>query len=691
MVFRLPRIVLGTVLVTVSLWNLSTERRFQSAYRGEISELEDEIKLLDQMQAEETDNLISNEEANMVREEIGKEREMLLKLEEEEANASSSDEDEEEDEGETAEEEEGPGTQAEETPAEEQSAALAEPVEKVSANKEPTEPAENEPDDVEQVDIPPVQSTSAPKPELPADSPKPAQVPATKPQIANENPKSAPAQKLRASVPATNAKDKKQIKTATSKTKPAAPLAPAPAPAAPPKDKKKTKDKKKSKPQEVAKAKPAIPSTPAPTPAAPPKDKKQTKPKKTKAKAATPSTPAPAPVTKVDEKKVNPADIGRLPEDKRRDTFFIDNIKSGQGSVNATHCDYATDRFPCLCETHYQYGNDFSIKDIANGKGSNARPLGDVWPAKKQKKAVCKLVEEYSRKPRWSLLNDIPHHLQELYRCMTWWQMNKKQKPVLVSPLGHPPKKPYLIAFYQALKDHLGVEIVYNDAIPKGQKHIAVAAPISHFNTMLSAYVFNREAVDAYIPLLLDKVTSKNKRTAGCPAPKSRHPKPTIVVLNREGSRRILENHVEVMAALKEAFPHHNVRYQPNFEDKSFEEQVQFMTEVDILIGPHGQQFQSVPFMPQCGSLIELFNHGYYMPNFFGSLAGATGHHHFFSYGGGSTGRKTLGRTRKREFFYASPEHVVKLAQAASKKWSSCCKDGFRGIAPPPQTGTAKS
>ena len=61
------------------------------------------------------------------------------------------------------------------------------------------------------------------------------------------------------------------------------------------------------------------------------------------------------------------------------------------------------------------------------------------------------------------------------------------------------------------------------------------------------------------------------------------------------------------------------------FKNTSFLDQVSFFSSVDILVANHGAQNSGIGFMPQCGGIMELFPQGIQFPNYFGTLAPASG------------------------------------------------------------------
>jgi Glycosyltransferase 61 len=112
----------------------------------------------------------------------------------------------------------------------------------------------------------------------------------------------------------------------------------------------------------------------------------------------------------------------------------------------------------------------------------------------------------------------------------------------------------------------------------------------------------------------------------GCPVVRDVSAVPVIRILNRRPDHgRTLQNIPELIEALTEQLPGVPVIVLDSFEGKTFEEQVEYMASTDILLSPHGGQLASIPFLPACASVTEFFPVGYYCPQFFASLAAASG------------------------------------------------------------------
>ena len=59
---------------------------------------------------------------------------------------------------------------------------------------------------------------------------------------------------------------------------------------------------------------------------------------------------------------------------------------------------------------------------------------------------------------------------------------------------------------------------------------------------------------------------------------------------------------------------------------------MKFFVNTDILISPHGAQLGSIPFLPDCAAILELFPQYYWIPGYYGSLAKASGHPYYHLY-----------------------------------------------------------
>lgn len=99
-----------------------------------------------------------------------------------------------------------------------------------------------------------------------------------------------------------------------------------------------------------------------------------------------------------------------------------------------------------------------------------------------------------------------------------------------------------------------------------------------------------------------------------------------IGLVNRKNSSgRVLENHKELCEKIYEKLGVQVcITY---FEDKTFEEQINFFNKYDIIISPHGAQLCSIPFMGNEGLIIECVDtwHPYY---FFSGISYTSNKYH---------------------------------------------------------------
>lgn len=80
-----------------------------------------------------------------------------------------------------------------------------------------------------------------------------------------------------------------------------------------------------------------------------------------------------------------------------------------------------------------------------------------------------------------------------------------------------------------------------------------------------------------------------------------------------------------------------SISYLESFDGMTMTEQVEWMSNVDILVTPHGAQMTSLLFMPQRSCVVELFGVGLYVPQWYGSLSSSCNHTHMAVYTGNWT------------------------------------------------------
>ena len=137
-------------------------------------------------------------------------------------------------------------------------------------------------------------------------------------------------------------------------------------------------------------------------------------------------------------------------------------------------------------------------------------------------------------------------------------------------------------------------------------------------------------------------------------------------------------------------------------ENKTFEQQIRLLKDIDILVTPHGAALTSSIFLPPCSSFVEIFPKGYYWDQFYGSLASISNHGRATLYAGGDDGGGggdggtfdgnrgiekeiqdvfTSGRDRKeirKRNICINATLVIDAVTKMESMWYQCCKDRLR-------------
>jgi hypothetical protein len=118
-------------------------------------------------------------------------------------------------------------------------------------------------------------------------------------------------------------------------------------------------------------------------------------------------------------------------------------------------------------------------------------------------------------------------------------------------------------------------------------------------------------------------------------------------------------------------------------EGKSFAEQVQAISDVDILIAPHGAALVNVIFLPKCAGVLELNPKGFENPMFFGSLAAISNHAHATLYTGDREKYKEIRKwmrgnvrrdvARSRDLC-PNVDMVLDAVSQLEEQWRACCQ-----------------
>lgn len=247
--------------------------------------------------------------------------------------------------------------------------------------------------------------------------------------------------------------------------------------------------------------------------------------------------------------------------------------------------------------------------------------------------AVCEWYEN-------SGTNHFPHELEQLYRCWSYWNTIKRTNNANASlVLYRDPnagsfsvtdlyrvREFYLhhrnLEFVRGLLEvyqKLGITItddksVLSKSVRKGDQ------------TVFGGYAYRwRSPTDARDLARFVTDTIGIPRTSGC---RRNSTFPRLAILNRQANwKRSLLNADSIALQLQSQLaglihPDVPVEY---FEGISFADQVAFYASTDLVISPHGAQLTGLPFLPECGAVLEIFPDNYYYQSFFGSLAEAAG------------------------------------------------------------------
>ena len=228
-----------------------------------------------------------------------------------------------------------------------------------------------------------------------------------------------------------------------------------------------------------------------------------------------------------------------------------------------------------------------------------------------------------------------PHFAQEILRCYSSWRSQPDGQPVLLVPrpqfsrfLTNPAefqrRFPISSGILETLKTKMRLVVtkVYPNATSFKTKDF-----LEKDNTISPFAIGSRKDAMKFRSMFVPSAESYKNRTLKSSL--------RIGIVNRAGARSLL-NPLDIRNAVMESYPTHQVvlRY---FEDNTIEELIEFYSNVDIVISPHGSQLTGIMFMAPCSAVLELFPHNYYTPNYFSSLARIFGLVHLNWYVSSST------------------------------------------------------
>jgi hypothetical protein len=272
----------------------------------------------------------------------------------------------------------------------------------------------------------------------------------------------------------------------------------------------------------------------------------------------------------------------------------------------------------------------------------------------------------------YRFFDHFPHFMQQLYRCWSFWQQNlDKQHVFILSPKVQSTnrwRRAMSKEFNRGmlrLLPQVGVlvidspeDILLDEQTEKNNNITTATTATTNDTESISAFAAGRAILnpdethfqtaatkdmntlrDQMLSVILGTTntnSTSSTSTSGCQAQPPRGSNsssniisPRIAIIDRKSNRKI-PNIAEVVADLQLHFPLNYEIPVIYLERTSFEDQVKILSGIDILITPHGAQETGVVFMPDCGSVLEMFPDHYYYPRFFGSLAASAGLKHSF-------------------------------------------------------------
>ena len=241
--------------------------------------------------------------------------------------------------------------------------------------------------------------------------------------------------------------------------------------------------------------------------------------------------------------------------------------------------------------------------------------------------------------------NQFPHTMQQLYRCFSLFRSQPDREPILSMEEPNRVRK-YPRQFHVYLRTVWNV--TYDNNLTYGFHNNAytVDAPTTfdaghghrgsyrvletkHFKELRDSLIANSPR------LTNDGASGSTANPLLLSPPPACNGVPRVGFLNREGSSRVVENHVQIMEQLRRQLGSvAEFEYLKSFDNMTMVEQTSWMYRHDVVISPHGAQLTSIPFMPDHGAVLELNANGFYEPNWFGPLAGYSGQQFVLLYGG---------------------------------------------------------
>lgn len=301
-------------------------------------------------------------------------------------------------------------------------------------------------------------------------------------------------------------------------------------------------------------------------------------------------------------------------------------------------------------------------------------------PDRPRRKAVCHLQKQGNHL-------HFPHVMQQFTRCVSFFiDFPQLPRKFLVRRSHQRLRESFNRGLWDILTEIFGV-VVSTHLDHVVDNRTVLAHPLydtGYDEGPLQGVAF---ADPSHATLLRDRTVVHYDLTStagGCADRRRPHKtQPVVRILNRAPqSNRTLLNVKALQTALQQ-FTHAPVDV-VYFENRTFLEQVRFMTETDILISPHGAQLTAVNWMPApCGTVLEAFPPGFWFPHFFGPLAATSGLRHGYVYTGADHVRewraalrhRTVRFARRRQNVCLNLQTTMDFVADRIRQWQRCCHE----------------
>jgi hypothetical protein len=295
--------------------------------------------------------------------------------------------------------------------------------------------------------------------------------------------------------------------------------------------------------------------------------------------------------------------------------------------------------------------------------------------------AVCRLQNR--------LTLHFPHVMQQIYPCISWWQAvsdrfgnsSPQHQPVLSMPQvvadafqrGPNHFTRGILEYLQQIF-HVTIRIEEDGAVNKN-----AVQPNPSFSSTSTKQAYTMQS-PKHMQVFRDGVVQHlfpNRAANSCSATS-----PRIGILNRKETRGVL-NIDQLVKRLEQEFSFQNISV-AYFESYSFQQQIGFFSSVDLLISPHGAQLTGLPFMPTaCAGILELLPKRYFVPTFYGSLAGASQVEYGYLYLSNGDPKEEMAitnhnmnlRYQVRSKNLCPPiDKIIESVRLMVAEWKNCCK-----------------